>query len=49
MTPSIHSAICKECGEWHDMFKELRDGTFVCINCFYKNEEEEEVEDVLRD
>ena len=38
----INGVKCSECGEWHDQVKQLRDGKYVCINCFYKDEEEGE-------
>ena len=41
MTPWINGCKCSRCGEWHDMIKQLPDGKYVCVNCFYKEEEEE--------
>ena len=44
MTPSIRSAICKECGRWKEEFKELKDMSFICVDCYQKEAGEDKNE-----
>ena len=31
----IFGCKCPDCGEWHSHIKDLGDGKFKCINCYY--------------
>ena len=38
----IDGCKCYKCGKWHSHIKRLRNGKYVCVNCFYEENGEEE-------